>query len=224
MVTAMRAVVVLGLVVAALACDSGKSEQHRPAATPNSDGSGSASGDDATSKEQARFDSERRPDKIVEALGIGPGARVADIGAGSGLLTVHLARAVAPSGKVIATDIDGAVLDLLAERLKAAGLADVVERRVVGADKPELEAGSYDAILLAEVDHYFTDPAAWLRDASAALKPGGRIVVSNRVYHRAQSMAAAKKAGLLLKSESNPVPTHFVAVFVLPDSLPRDRK
>lgn len=214
----MRAVVVLGL-VAMIACDSGK-----PDPQPNDRGSGSSAGssDDGSNKEQARFDADRRPDKIVEALGIGPGSRVADIGAGSGLLTVHLARAVAPTGKVIATDIDGAVLDLLAQRLKAAGLADVVERRVVGADKPQLEVGAYDAILLAEVDHYFTDPAEWLRDASTALKPDGRIVISNRVYHRAQSMAAAKKAGLLLKSESNPVPTHFIAVFVVPDA--KDKK
>ena len=216
----MRAVVVLGFVAAVMACDSGKQERYRP----TDDGSGSSttsSSDDGSNKQQARFDADRRPDKIVEALSIGPGSRVADIGAGSGLLTVHLARAVAPNGKVIATDIDGAVLDLLAQRLKAAGLSEVVERRVVGADAPQLEAGTYDAILLAEVDHYFSDPAAWLRDASTALKPGGRIVISNRVYHRAQSMAAAKKAGLMLKSESNPVSTHFVAVFVVPGSTPR---
>jgi len=90
-----------------------------------------------------------------------------------------------------------------------------VERRVVGADRPELEEGAYDAILLAEVDHFFPDPAAWLREAAKALKPDGRIVISNRVYHRAQAMAAAKKAGLVLKSESNPVSTHYIAVFVV---------
>jgi ubiquinone/menaquinone biosynthesis C-methylase UbiE len=193
------------------------------AACSRNDAEGEATGSGATAagssddiaREQARFDSDRRPEKVIEALGIGPGSRVADIGAGSGLLTIHLARAVAPNGRVVATDIDGAVLDLLAQRLKAAGLSDVVERRVVGADTPGLEEGSYDAILLAEVDHYFTDPAAWLKSAGAALKPGGRIVISNRVYHRAQSMAAAKKAGLVLKTESNPVPTHFMAVFTV---------
>ena len=36
---------------------------------------------DDTAREQARFDAERRPEKVVEALGIGPGSRVADIGA-----------------------------------------------------------------------------------------------------------------------------------------------
>jgi ubiquinone/menaquinone biosynthesis C-methylase UbiE len=205
-------------------CKSGATQSDSPPTGSASVGtSGSAVVDE--NKEQARFDSERRPEKVIEALGIGPGSRVADIGAGSGLLTVHLARAVAPNGRVIATDIDGTVLDLLAQRLKAAGLSEVVDRRVVGADKPELEAGAYDAILLAEVDHYFTDPAEWLREATLALKPGGRIVISNRVYHRAQSMAAAKKAGLVLKSESNPVATHFIAVFVAPPAPdPKDIK
>jgi len=201
-------VLILVLLVAA-SCGRREAE-----GSSGSDGHGS--GPSATSdsaREQARFDAERRPEKVVEALGIGPGSRVADIGAGSGLLTVHLARAVRPGGQVIATDIDNAVLDLLQSRLAAAGLADVVERRVVAAEHPELEAASYDAILLAEVDHYFSDEIAWLKEATPALKPGGRIVISNRIHHRLRSLAAARSAGLELVSESTPVPTHFIAVF-----------
>ena len=200
----MRAWLVCMLLVAA-AC-----EKKPPATTTNGSGSSAAAEKDP---EQERFDAERRPDKVVEALGIKPGSIVADIGAGSGLLTVHLARAVAPNGKVVATDVDGTVLELLAQRLRAANLGKIVEARVVAADTPGLEPGMYDAILLAEVDHYITDAPAWLREAGKALKPGGRIVISNRIYHRTQSMASAKKAGLVLISESTPVPTHFIAVF-----------
>jgi 2-polyprenyl-3-methyl-5-hydroxy-6-metoxy-1,4-benzoquinol methylase len=163
-------------------------------------------------REQLRFDTERRPDLVVKALAIKPGSRVADVGAGSGLLTVHLARAVAPTGKVTATDVAAHVLDLMKQRL--------VEGRIVAADTPGLEDGAYDAILLAEVDNYFTDPVAWLRAALPALKPGGRIVIENRIHHRAKSMAAAQKAGLVLLEESNPVPTHFLAVFVAPGGAP----
>jgi ubiquinone/menaquinone biosynthesis C-methylase UbiE len=176
-------------------------------------GPGSAATSDSA-REQARFDAERRPETVVEALGIGPGSRVADVGAGSGLLTVHLARAVRPNGRVVATDIDGAVLDLLQSRLAAAGLADLVERKVVPAEQPGLDPpGSYDAILLAEVDHYFSDEVAWLKAATRALKPGGRIVISNRIHHRPRSLEAARRAGLKLVSDSTPVPTHFIAVF-----------
>lgn len=168
---------------------------------------------DVFRREQIAFDKDRKPEKIVEALGIGPGARVADIGASSGLMTVHLARAVAPNGRVVATDIDREVLRLLVQHVKSVGLADLVEPRVVAADAPGLEDHAYDAILLAEVDHLLTDPAAWLVSAARALKPDGRIAISNRVYRHAKSMAATQKAGLVLISESNPVPTHFIAVF-----------
>ena len=199
----MRALLLVLLVVAS--CGRNNAEG-------DSTGSAPRTADD-TAREQARFDAERRPEKVVEALGIHAGSRVADIGAGSGLLTVHLARAVRPNGRVVATDIDGAVLDLLQSRLAAAGLPDIVERRVVAAEQPGLEAGSYDAILLAEVDHYFSDEVSWLKEATKALKPGGRIVISNRIHHRQKSMAAAQRAGLKLVSESTPVPTNFIAVF-----------
>ena len=202
----MRALCLVLLVVAS--CGHHEAQGDPPGST----GSGAKPTGD-TAREQARFDAERRPEKVVEALGIGPGSKVADIGAGSGLLTVHLARAVKPNGRVVATDLDGGVLDLLQSRLAAAGLADLVERRVVGAEQPGLEPGAYDAILLAEVDHYFSDEVAWLKEATKALKPGGRIVISNRIHHRQKSMAAAQRAGLKLQSESTPVPTHFIAVF-----------
>lgn len=203
----MRGVLLAVLVVLLASCGSKEGED------PPQNGSAAKKSDDI-SREQARFDAERKPEKVVEALKIGPGSKVADVGAGSGLLTVHLARAVAPNGQVVATDIDGAVLDLLHSRLAAAGVADLVERRVVNADTPGLEDGTYDAILLAEVDHYFTDAVGWLKAAAKALKPTGRIVISNRVHHRAKSMAAATKAGLVLETESTPVPTHFIASFV----------
>jgi ubiquinone/menaquinone biosynthesis C-methylase UbiE len=203
----MRALALCVVVCLAAAC--GK----KPA---DGDSTGSGSSTAPVDDEQARFDAERRPEKLVEAMAIGPGSRVADIGGGSGLLTVHLARAVAPSGKVVATDVDGAVLDLLTQRLRAQKLEGVVETKVVGADTPGLEEGAYDAILLAEVDHYFTDPVAWLASAAKALKPGGRIVISNRIYHKAQSLAAAQKAGLQELTVTTPMPSHFIAVFVVP--------
>jgi tRNA A58 N-methylase Trm61 len=201
--------VLVVLLLLGCACD-----RNEAAGGPSS-ASGSSRSDEIA-KEQIRFDQERKPEKVVEALGIKPGSRVADIGAGSGLLTVHLARAVRPNGKVVATDIDQQVLDLMYARLSQAGLADIVERRVVGPDSPDLEDGMYDAILLAEVDHYFADEVAWLKTATKALKPDGRIVISNRLHRRTKSMAAAEKAGLVLKFEPNTVETHFIAVFVAP--------
>ena len=202
-------VLLASILVMQPACKAAPSQQ---ANLGSNNGNGSATLPDDTDREQTRYDQDRRPDLIVAAAGIKPGDTVADVGAGSGLLTLHLARAVG-NGKVVATDIDRAVLDLLVARLRNAGVPDVVETRIVNADTPGLEDGKYNVILLAEVDHYFTDRVAWLTAAQIALAPGGRIVISNRVHHRVGAMDAAKKAGLVLMSEITPVPSHFVAVF-----------
>lgn len=189
----------LAIAIACGACDRGATADRR--------------GADKRSDEQAEFDRERRPDVVIATIGLKPGDVVADIGAGTGLLTVHVARAVAPGGRVVATDVDAAVLDLLAVRVADARLGTIVERRVVGPDDPGLEKATYDVILLAQVDHYFDDSTAWLRAALPALEPGGRVVITNRIHHRAGAMAAAAAAGLRLVREVTDIPGQYVAVF-----------
>jgi ubiquinone/menaquinone biosynthesis C-methylase UbiE len=178
-------------------------------------------GKDRDDGDQQVFDRERQPEVIIKALGLAPGKVVADIGAGTGLLTVHVARAVTPGGHVVATDIDGAVLDLLRSRMAAAGFDDIVEGVVVKPTEPGLEAGRFDAILLAQVDHYFDDRVAWLTKARPALKPGGKLAIVNRMHHRAAALAAAQAAGFRLVTEVADVPGQFVAVFdVAPQETP----
>jgi 2-polyprenyl-3-methyl-5-hydroxy-6-metoxy-1,4-benzoquinol methylase len=208
----VRAVALVLLIGATLfACRGGEAEGQ------SSTGTGSAV-DPGMDEQQQRYDRDRRPEEVVKAAGLKPGSRVADIGAGAGLMTVHLARAVKPDGLVVATDIDAEVFQLMTTRLRANHLDGLVEQRVVTANSPGLEAGMYDAIVLGEVDHLFSDPVAWLKAAIGALKPDGRIVISNRLHHRANSLAAAAKAGLVLKSQTTPTPTHFIAVFGPPGS------
>ena len=201
------------MVLLALGCGHDAPSNKAPLPSTSTAQTETPNTDNSMDVEQERFDRERRPDLIIAALDIKPGAVVADVGAGSGLLTMHLAKAVSPGGKVIATDIDSSVLDLMGARLRAAGVENVVERRTVAADDPGLAPDTFDVILLAEVDHYLADRAKWLKTAMLQLRPGGRIVITNRVYHRAETMAGALAAGLKLKSESNPVPSHFIAVF-----------
>lgn len=192
----------LVVAIAGAACDRGGTAERRT--------------EETRSSEQAEFDRERRPDVILATIGLEPGDVVADVGAGTGLLTVHVARAVSPGGKVVATDVDAAVLEMLAARIDAAGLSGIVERKVVAPDDPGLAPGAFDVILLAQVDHYFDDAAAWLRAAIPALAPDGRVVVTNRIHHRAGAMAAAEAAGLTLVREVTDIPGQYVAVFEAP--------
>jgi ubiquinone/menaquinone biosynthesis C-methylase UbiE len=191
----------VAVLLALAACDSGGSGRHH------------ARPDASAASEQAAFDKERRPDLILAAIGLRPGDVVADVGAGTGLLTTHVARAVSPGGHVVATDVDATVLDLLESRMHEAGLDGVVDRRVVQPNDPGLEASTFDVILLSQVDNYFDDAAAWLRAAARALKPGGRIVITNRIHHQASGEAAARAAGLQLVRESTDIPGSYVAIY-----------
>jgi precorrin-6B methylase 2 len=204
--------VALGFLVAVAASIVGSGCKSEPS---NAAGKAADRGNkgDADDDDQTLFDRDRQPQVIIEALELAPGKYVADIGAGTGLLTVHVARAVTPGGKVVATDIDGAVLEYLKTRMVAAGYDHIVEGRVVKPDDPGLEPGRYDAILLAQVDHYFDDRTAWLKKAAPALKPGGKLAIANRLHHRAAAFAAAEAAGYVLVTEITDIPGQFVAVF-----------
>lgn len=137
----------------------------------------------------------RRPTQLVKALKLQAGDSVADIGAGSGLLTLHLARAVGPTGHVVATDVDSTALEILRERAESAGLRNIETRRVM-AQASGLEAGRYDLILLSFVDHLLADRTAYLRGLLVALKPDGRIVIVNREDRWSAARAAAEATGL----------------------------
>jgi trans-aconitate methyltransferase len=164
------------LVLASAACSRGAAAPAAP-----------ATHDDAQARRQ--YEAYRQPSRIVAALALAPGLRVADVGAGRGFLTGRFADAVGPDGRVVATDVDGGALAAIAPR------ANVVTR-VVRRDDPGLERAAYDRIFLGEVDQYLPDRAAYFRALVPALAPGGFIAVSNRLTYRAAVLAAANAAGL----------------------------
>jgi ubiquinone/menaquinone biosynthesis C-methylase UbiE len=150
----------------------------------------------------------RQPERVVAALGLRPGQRVADVGAGRGYLTFRLAAAVGPGGRVVATDIaDDAVA-----AVRARGVANVIARKVA-PDDPGLEPGGYDLILLSEVDPYLPDRAAYLAKLARALAPGGRLAITNRRPYRAAVLDAAARSGYALIGEVTDLPAHFLLFF-----------
>ena len=111
---------------------------------------------------------------IFAAMGMRPGAIVADIGAGPGWVTARPAKAAGASGMVYAVDID---------RKKAIPALRKVARQhrnvrvIVGAPgDPKLPAG-IDAALMASMYHEVVPREEMLRNVFAALKPGAPLVV-----------------------------------------------
>lgn len=118
----------------------------------------------------------QRPDQIMDSLAIADASVVADVGAGSGWFSIHLARRVGPQGIVYAEDVQREMLNAISRRVLREGLANV--RPVLGrASDPRLPAGVIDAVLLVGVYHEIEDRVTMLRNIAASLKPQGRIGV-----------------------------------------------
>src|SRR5450759_2902921 len=102
-------------------------------------------------------DAWQRPDQIMDALLIGEGSVVADLGAGGGWFTLRLARRVGPNGLVYAEDIQPQMIEAIQQRLRGENLQNV--RPVLGTPSdPRLPSG-LDAALIVDAYHEMDDPA-----------------------------------------------------------------
>jgi SAM-dependent methyltransferase len=130
------------------------------------------------------FDSPGRDERlqinrVMDILEIGPGKRVADIGAGSGWFTVRAARRVTETGTVYAVDINPEATRYIDKRAQKEGLHNV-KTVLSKSDDPQLPANQIDSVLLLKTYHEVDKPVALLRNLRASLRPGARIGVIDR--------------------------------------------
>jgi SAM-dependent methyltransferase len=118
-------------------------------------------------------------DRVMDLLGITQGKNVADIGAGSGWFTVRAARRVAPTGAVIAEDINPLAIEHIGKRVLQENLSNV--RTVLGSpDDPRLPPGSSDAVLLLKMYHEMAHPVPTMKVLQRALRPGAKVGIIDR--------------------------------------------
>lgn len=126
--------------------------------------------------ERSEREMEEHPDAALDAIGIKPGMVVADVGAGTGYMTLRMARRVGPSGKVYANDVQPEMLRRLRQNAAKEKLGNI--ETVLGTEAdPKLPPGKLDLILLVDVYHEFSQPQKMLQRMREALKPDGRLVL-----------------------------------------------
>jgi ubiquinone/menaquinone biosynthesis C-methylase UbiE len=124
----------------------------------------------------ARRVSSLKVPEVVAALQLQPGQVVADIGAGSGVFTLPLAKPLGKSGKVYAVDIEQGLVDHIAKKAQEEKATNVVG--VLGKfTDPALPARDVDLAFIADVLHHIENRAEYLMNLAPYLKPGGRIAV-----------------------------------------------
>ena len=176
--------------------------------------------------DRAERELEEDPDYALRVLRIPKGATVADVGAGSGYMTVRLAKIVGPTGRVYANDIQPGMLELLQKSAARARVTNVVP--VLGAiDDPKLPPDSLDLILMVDVYHEFSQPQKMLQRMREALKPAGRLVLleyrgedpdipilPSHKMTRAQAKLEVEHEGFKLATVNENLPRQHVFIFV----------
>lgn len=121
-------------------------------------------------------EAEEHPEQALDALKLKRGMTVADVGAGTGYMTLRMARRVGAAGKVYAVDIQPEMLRRLRQNAANAKLTNI-ETVLGGETDPKLPAGQLDLILLVDVYHEMSHPVEMVRHFREALKPDGRLVL-----------------------------------------------
>jgi predicted methyltransferase len=117
----------------------------------------------------------QQPDRIMDALGIAEGDRVADVGAGGGWFTVRLARRVGPHGRVYAEDVQLPMLKAISVAVERDGWKNV--DRILGTPTDPKLPSNLQAVLMIDLYSYLVqgDPVAVLRSIAGSLAPKGRL-------------------------------------------------
>ena len=177
--------------------------------------------------ERSEREEEEAPDVALNVLKIPKGASVADIGAGSGYVTVRLAARVGPTGRVFANDVQPQMLNMLARRLSNSHITNVT--LIEGTlDDPKLPPASVDMAMMVDVYHELSQPQTMLRHLRESLKPGGRLVlleyrkedptVPIKPEHKmsvAEARMEVEAEGFTLSKVDEALPRQHILIFVV---------
>ena len=114
------------------------------------------------------------PTRVIEALDIQSGQRVADLGAGTGYFTMRLTEST-DADRVYAVDIEPSMVDWIRERAESEGHDDVVAV-VAGDDRTNLPE-PVDLVLVVDTYHHIADRVAYFRRLRDDLRQGGRMAI-----------------------------------------------
>jgi ubiquinone/menaquinone biosynthesis C-methylase UbiE len=120
---------------------------------------------------------EEQPEKMVAALGLKSTDTVADVGAGTGYISQLLAQQV-PQGQVLSIDLQPEMIALLQKRVDREKITNIQPQLATNEQNPGLSANSIDLALMVDAYHEFNYPQEVMTNIVAALRPGGRVVLT----------------------------------------------
>jgi ubiquinone/menaquinone biosynthesis C-methylase UbiE len=121
-------------------------------------------------------------DQVLQIIGVQPGMVIADIGSGSGVFTRPFAKAVGPTGKAIAVDIDSALLSYVSESAAKEGIKNI-QTHLAPPDDAQLGGPIVDVAFFHDVLHHIEHRELYMKNLAKYIKSDGRIVIIESAAH-----------------------------------------
>jgi ubiquinone/menaquinone biosynthesis C-methylase UbiE len=121
---------------------------------------------------------DRAASELLDFVGVEPGERVLDLACGTGAVTRHAARRVAPGGQVIAIDVNPGMLAVAERAAMPADGGGNVRLEEARAEALPLPDASIDVACCQQGLQFVTDRAAALAELHRVTAPGGRLALS----------------------------------------------
>ncbi len=159
----------------------------------------------------------------LRRMGLRPGQRVLEVGAGTGRLLIPAAQRVLPGGEAVGIDIQPGMVERLKERARRAQVRNLTA--LLGdATQPVVPEASFDLAFLVTTLGEIPDRAAVLAQCFRALKPGGVLSITElfpdpHYQSRPTVKRLAEEAGFRLQSVQGRW-WLFTANFVKPGETP----
>ena len=140
------------------------------------------------------------------------------------MFTIPFGKAVGPTGKVYAVDIDNGLLAIVTSKAKTENVTNI--QTVVAEAKDTRIPEPVDLIFICDTMHHLPDQAEYVKQFAKLLKPGGRVAIidfaegkwpsghESYTIRPAQVDGWMEAAGFARASSHTFLPTNFFHVYL----------